>query len=154
MLHLCLGIYVEDERIGYVDVKSEPVHFTVQRKTNSTEGPITFETPALDNEGIHMDLSTGIFSAPVPGTYVFDFSGLDLVGGNEVVVDLYKNDKVIGSFYGSNHGALTIPSVLNLSKDDKIKLTVAKDGTLFGDTVKQLTHFTGFLLEEDVFIEP
>lgn len=127
----------------------------MQRKTNFTQpadpaGAITYENE-LDNVGSSMDSKTGIFSAPVSGTYVFDFSGVDLVGGEEVIVDLYKNDDIIGSFFASNHGALALPSVMNLVKNDKIKLTVANaKGTLFGDTVKKLTHFTGFLLEEDV----
>ncbi|EFX69010.1 C1q and tumor necrosis factor-related protein 5 [Daphnia pulex] len=63
-------------RIGYVDVKSAPVHFYVTRDTTFklTNTPIPFDLVRM-NEGNAMDLASGKFTAPRPGIYYFSFTG-------------------------------------------------------------------------------
>ena len=64
------------QRIGYVDVKSEPVYFFVQRydSFDSHNSIIPFQIERL-NVGRAFDLSSDIFTAPKPGKYFFSFSG-------------------------------------------------------------------------------
>ncbi|XP_046646370.1 uncharacterized protein LOC124336629 isoform X2 [Daphnia pulicaria] len=65
------------KRIGYADVKSAPVHFYVQRNSsfNTKYSPIPFHFARV-NEGNAMNLTSGEFTAPRPGTYFFSFSGI------------------------------------------------------------------------------
>ena len=58
-----------ETRIGYLDVKSSPVYFYVQRNTNfETKGtPIPFDVEIL-NVGGAMNSTSGKFTAPRNGT--------------------------------------------------------------------------------------
>jgi len=66
----------------------------------------------LLNIGGPMDLTTGIFTAPVPGKYFFSFSatkGNNINYGTEV--HLYHNNELVGAAYGTtgkNNTCLTI----------------------------------------------
>jgi hypothetical protein len=151
--------------IGYVDVKTEPIEFYVQSTTNFTaaiaDQRIEYNTFQL-LRGTAMDYLTGLFTAPKNGTYVFAFSGLDLPGSNELLINVYKNDDkiLIKELIGSggpvggtaNHGTAAIPFVLRLTSGDTIRVYVGTaSGTLYSDPKRPMTHFTGFLLEEDIF---
>ncbi|EFX67442.1 hypothetical protein DAPPUDRAFT_115465 [Daphnia pulex] len=64
--------------IGFVDVKTAPVYFYVQRDSyfeTDEEQPIPFGVARV-NEGNAMDLTTGIFTTPRPGIYFFSFAGV------------------------------------------------------------------------------
>lgn len=146
-----------DKRIGYVDVKSASVQFDARRSSSLTSSepnfPITFEELLINEEG-GMNKENGIFTVPVSGTYVFDFSGVDFPGGEELTVNLLRNEDLIGSFYAANHGALSLPIILKLIKNEQIKLVIASPGgEIYGDGTGPITHFTGFLLEENVLAE-
>jgi hypothetical protein len=151
--------------IGYVDVKTEPIEFYVQSTTNFTaaiaDQRIEYNTFQL-LRGTAMDYQTGLFTAPKNGTYVFAFSGLDLPGNSDLLINVYKNDDkiLIKELIGSggpvggtaNHGTAAIPFVLRLTSGDTIRVYVGTaSGTLYSDPKRPMTHFTGFLLEEDIF---
>ncbi|XP_057371856.1 uncharacterized protein LOC130692794 [Daphnia carinata] len=145
--------------VGYVDVKSEPVQFYVQRITNftaMTADAVLFPFDKVQlNEGGAMDAQAGIFEAPKSGIYVFHFTAVDLPGGADLVVNMYKNDELIASGGPkglANHGTVAIPSTLHLSVGDNIKIIISTvNGMLYSDPLRPMTHFTGFLLEEDIF---
>ncbi len=145
-------------RIGYVDVKSEPVQFYVQSSTSisvpNKDSPIIFNVTVL-NEGGAMDISTGIFTAPMPGTYLFDFSGVSDPSNGVFSVVFYVNGVQKGSSYADDVGqfTLSLPSIWHLNKNDQVKLSVVPTGgTLYSDNLYgPLLHFTGILLEEDIF---
>jgi hypothetical protein len=159
------GQNVKETQIGYVDVKTEPIAFYAQSTKNLTattaDTSIGYDMMKL-MDGTAMDYEIGLFTAPKPGTYVFGFSGVDLAGGVDMVINIYKNDKLkltkelIGSggpVGGSaNHGTAAIPFVLHLEESDTIRVFIADvSGTLYSDPSRPMTHFTGFLLEEDIF---
>ncbi len=61
--------------MGFVDVKSSPVHFYVQRRSqfaasNNYFQNIPFQVERL-NIGGAMDLTSGVFTAPKAGIYEF-----------------------------------------------------------------------------------
>lgn len=156
------GQDVNETPIGYVDVKSEPIAFYAQSTKNLTattaDTSIGYDAIQL-MDGTAMDVTTGLFTAPKPGTYVFGFSGVDLAGGVDMVINIYKNDQLTkelmgsgGPFGSANHGTAAIPFVLHLEEGDTIRVFIANvNGALNSDPSRPMTHFTGFLLEEDIF---
>jgi hypothetical protein len=151
--------------IGFADIKSAPVHFYVQRNSpfNAMFTPIPFDL-ALVNEGNAMDLASGKFTAPRPGIYFFSFAGTARLESSSSSVDfysrLYLNGNVIGSsnvyeYNGPVHqySPLTLQSTLNLKKGDGVWVTIDYTGSstyLYDDMYYHYTHFTGFMLEEEI----
>jgi hypothetical protein len=154
--------------IGYDDVKSAPVYFYVQRNSlfNTANVSIPFQVSKL-NIGNAMDLTTGKFTAPVPGTYFFSFTGHAQFPTSSSLlslgVGLYLNGNFIGWGYVEEYNTLnlqetplTLQSTLNLQKGDEIWLQI----TLISDSVSLLddgrncwTHFTGYILEEEMIFQ-
>lgn len=141
-----------------MDVKSKPVQFYVQSSKSISQpivdSPILFDTETL-SEGGAMDKTTGIFTAPKTGTYLFDFSGVSDPQQGVFSVVFYVNGVKRGSTLADNlsQSTVTLPSIWHLNKDDKVKLSISTTtGTLYSDVRDgPLTHFTGILLEEDIF---
>jgi hypothetical protein len=149
--------------IGYADVKSAPVHFYVQRKSHfkTTRIPIPFDL-AVVNEGNAMNLTSGIFTAPRPGIYFFSFTGVAHLRSSssvEFYSRLYLNGNLIGAsdvteYNGPVHqySPMTLQSTLNLKKGDRVWIEIwytVSDSYLYDDR-GHLTHFTGFMLEEEI----
>ena len=147
---------MKQTRIGYVDVKSGPVQFYVQRSKSFSEVdvPIPFDIKRV-NEGLAMNLTTGVFTAPTSGTYLFDFSGVsDTMGKESFSVDIFINNKRVGSTFADSGSqfTVTLPSIWQLVKGNQVRLSISKpSGTLFSTATSPLIHFTGILLEEDIF---
>lgn len=151
--------------IGSVDVKSTPVYFYVQKTTpfyGFYPTHVPFEVTRL-NIGGAMNLATGTFTAPRPGRYFFCFSGVSITSSTYgwFDVSLYLNGEHIGrGETQTKNGNMdtydwetyTLQSVLNLKRGDQVWLSVSSQGNTFlQDNNNRFTHFTGWLLEEDVF---
>ena len=101
-----------------------------------------------------MNLGTGIFTAPVSGTYYFAFSavkGKSTDYGAEV--DLYLNGEPIAKSYGTAqpYATLSLHSTLELKSGDKIHLRKGPGDEINGrsdDDASLTTHFTGWLIAE------
>jgi hypothetical protein len=111
------------------------------------------------NVGGAMNLTSGIFSAPVEGRYFFSFTALGQYPGSSVLqsclIRLYKNGVYIGRTYSDEmstvgqYEPLSLQSTLNLEKGDEIwveLLSETSGASLYGP----YTIFNGFLLEEDI----
>jgi hypothetical protein len=113
------------------------------------------------NEGNAMDLTSGKFTAPRPGIYFFSFAGVAHLESSSSCwfsSYLYLNGNVIGeSTVQENKGPvdqlnpLTLQSTLNLKKGDQVWVAISYDGSssYLYDSYHS-THFTGFLLEEEI----
>ncbi len=108
-----------------------------------------------------MNLTSGIFTAPRTGIYFFSFTGLtDFPASSSKVnlgVSFYLNGGRIGSGYveeavASQNSPLTLQSTLNLKKGDQVWLVIwdQSTGTYLYDDGNHFTHFTGFMLEEEI----
>ncbi len=113
-----------------------------------------------------MNLTSGIFTAPRPGIYFFSFTGLvhfHLSSSSYVGfgVSLYLNGGLIGSGYveeantaAYQNSPLTLQSTLNLKKGEQVWLQTDWQSTvnafLVDDSYNHFTHFTGWMLEEEI----
>jgi len=124
-----------------------------RNKTFAFTGVIPFELNRL-NEGEAMDLTTGIFTVPVPGIYHFEFSALKEKSTPTLAVYLQVNGENTGQAFSSTYGANSTWESLSLTASFRLK---AKDRVnLFTDEGRvrdndcHATHFTGWLVEEDL----
>ena len=150
--------------IGYVDVKSSPVYFYVQRGSivfNTTGTPIPFDVEIL-NVGGAMNLTSGKFTAPNNGIYAFAFTGFAYLPASSSRVyfdfDMYLNGVEIGNGLADEVGTAvqfetsSWQSTVNLQKGDQIWLQISYMSTgayLHGNSH---TQFSGCLLEEKIAI--
>jgi hypothetical protein len=115
------------------------------------------------NEGNAMDLIKGIFTVPRTGVYFFAFTGLaDFPSSSHVYlrVGLFLNGVLIGlgsldegNTVTSQNSPFTFQSTLNLKSGDQVwvGITGMTSGSYLYDDGNHYTHFTGFMLEEEVF---
>jgi hypothetical protein len=110
-----------------------------------------------------MDLASGIFTAPRPGIYFFSFAGLAHLSSSSAVdfySRLYLNGNLIGSSYVAENKSpvdqfspVTLQSTLKLTKGDQLWMTIGyttdSSSSLY-DNSGHYTHFTGFMLEEEI----
>ncbi len=110
-----------------------------------------------------MNLTSGIFTVPRPGIYFFSFAGLAEFPASTsrlyLIVGLYLNGGLIGrgdvqeaNTAPGQYGQLTAQMTLNLKKGDQVWLqitTISPEVNLYDDNY-HYTHFTGFMLKEEI----
>ena len=133
-------------KIGTVNVKQSMVNFYVQRnKTMSCCGVVDWQVMQV-NQANGFDMKTGIFTAPLPGYYMFNFAST----GNAVQknrVKLQKNNGTIGNAWSqSAYDTMTMSANLYLAKGDQVSIYLSEGGLY--DNSNRLSHFTGSLIDQ------
>ncbi len=158
IVHLNLFLLTDKQKwIGYADVKTTPVYFYVQRNSpfNTTFTPIPFDLARV-NEGNAMDLTSGKFTAPRPGIYFFSFAGTArLYSSSSAFFYSYLNGNSIGESHVeernvNKYSQMSFQWTLNLKKGDQLWVGFFGSSSYLHDDSSHLTHFTGFLLEEEI----
>ena len=155
-------------------MKSAPVYFYAQRNYKfTTIGKIPFDSARV-NEGNAMDLNSGNFTAPRRGIYFFSFTGVVRCSSGSTTscdlrVGLYQNNFLVSSaivyiMSTSVQSPLSLQSTMNLIKGDQVWVQIeymTSGASLYDYGTSQYppypwelythyTHFTGFMLEEEI----
>jgi len=113
---------------------------------------IPFELARV-NEGDSFHLESGIFTAPVPGIYHFQFSALKPDSSANLYIFLQVNGANVGITYTEKKydrpDVVSLSASLRLVANDTLNLFNIHNG-LLGDNPDHLTHFSGWLVEEDL----
>ncbi len=142
--------------IGNVDIKTKSGYFYVQRNSSfsNEEAIIPFEFARL-NEGEAMNLTSGTFTAPVPGICHFEFSAQKDGSHPYITIRFQVNGEITGvaettteNGVSGNMNSLSLTATLRLKTNDKVNL-VNWNSALYDDE-NHHTHFTGWLVEEDL----
>ena len=141
-----------------------PTYFYVTRISpfSTTNTPIPFDLAKV-NIGNAMELASGKFRAPRPGIYFFSFTGhaffYQSVSELELAISLYLNGNRIGwaeveeaNTSDGQFSPLTLQSTIKLKAGDQIWLQIVSvsEGVVLFDRRNPYTHFTGWMLEEDI----
>ena len=104
----------------------------------------------ISNHGNGYSPNTGVFRAPLPGTYVFSLTLMSRSKGKYVHANMMKNGTILGRVFAGDQasgwpdtGAVTV--VVDLEKDDDVFVQEYYGNAAFhGD---KFCTFTGFLLQ-------
>ncbi|XP_058629229.1 caprin-2 isoform X2 [Onychostoma macrolepis] len=130
------------------------VAFSAARTANFAPGtldqPIAFDL-LHTNLGEMFDTTTGRFTCPAAGAYVFIFHILKLAISVPLYINLMRNEEVMVSAYANDgapdHETASNHAVLQLFQGDQVWLRLHR-GAIYGSSWKYST-FSGFLLYQD-----
>ena len=128
-------------------MKTGGVYFTALRNTiySTANSVIPYLTAQL-NIGNAMNLTSGVFTAPVNGRYFFSFTAQ----GNVANTILRLNSVAVASSYGASASSNTpISATFNLKVGDRVD-TYLSQGSIGNYGSQPNTQFSGFLLEQDL----
>lgn len=136
--------------IGIVDIKTSSVQFYVQRTTSysSVNTVIPWQVTNL-NLGNAMNSGSGVFTAPKDGIYHFHLTGYS--ASSSLRPEIRVNGVSVGQSF-CRDGTCTIHSTVQLKENDTVDAFLI-GGTLYeDDSNDSLSHFTGWLDEEDLVL--
>ena len=146
-----------ETRLGYMDIKSSPIHFHVQRNDGNLlpNSVVAFHLEQL-NVGGAMNIRTGVFTVPRSGTYHFSFSFMNYFEDKINSIHLRINGVAIGAAQTDRLKMLlqsSLVATLKLQLGDLVDLFQMRGGAIYDDS-NHFTHFTGWLMEEDFDEKP
>ncbi|KAB5522719.1 hypothetical protein PHYPO_G00162700 [Pangasianodon hypophthalmus] len=102
----------------------------------------------ITNIGQAYNPVTGIFTAPLNGSYYIRFTSCGNTGRHGMAVDLYKNNEKMNGLVKESDGYMTYFSgglVMQLEAGDVVYTKLPANSKLYDDTNNRTT-FTGFLI--------
>jgi hypothetical protein len=128
---------------------SNHIAFDAYRKstyTNSCPSVIPYEAFLLVS-GRGMNLSTGVFTAPVAGVYEFTFSWVDF-GTSSVTTELRVNSIAVARLYSGPNDTQSVQRyfIAKLEARDTVDTYLSTAGSLVDYPDQRFTRFTGHMM--------
>ncbi|XP_077586849.1 uncharacterized protein LOC144206045 isoform X2 [Stigmatopora nigra] len=129
------------------------VAFAAALTDSGSIGPFDWETTLIfskvfTNVGRAYDETSGVFTAPVGGVYVFSFTAADFLKGYMGVTLYHNQDPIVSSLDLNNHGGYTSATngaLIRLAMGDSVRLSLPASYRLYDDK-RSFSVFSGFLL--------
>jgi len=136
---------------GRVLIPEQPMFQAHSPADSTASGTTIVYGSTYTNIGNHYNTSTGIFTAPVAGRYLFTASCLfDYASGGYHRLDFKWNSTVSHRYgdtlenqAGPSYSSATISNIFNLSANDTIRMHNGSNVTTYGSNYG---HFSGILL--------
>ena len=133
---------------GRVLTGSQPRFFAHSPTGYNTAGVLQNFTQVVVNNSDGFNSSTGIFTAPIAGTYLFMAAVLVNTGSGRLEYGIKKNNSTTiasGNGTGTTYDGPTITCMVELSVNDNMRVTRGS-GTAYLDGGHSNTYFGGYLL--------
>ena len=136
------------DNAGRVLTGSQPRFFAHSPSGYNTASVLQNFTQVIVNNSDGFNSSTGIFTAPIAGTYLFIAAVLVSTGTGRLEFQIKKNNSTIiasGNGTGTTYDGPTITCMLELSVNDNMRVT-RQSGTAYLDGGHSNSYFGGYLL--------
>ena len=136
---------------GHVTTPNQPFFQAFSPATSTAAGSDIVYGGTYHNIGSHYSTSTGIFTAPVAGRYLFTASCLfNYASGGYHRLNFRFNGSVSNSYAetlenqaGTNYSTATTSAIFNMSANDTMKMSNGSSVSTYGSSYG---HFSGILL--------
>ena len=134
------------DSVGRVTMPYQPAFRAGRNQGSTTAGNRIVFPNGYSNIGSNYNSTTGIFTAPVSGSYYFH-TQLFTDNNSSVQVQMRKNDtKHIWTIYsGGGYGIVSLSGVIELSTSDYVDVLVDA-GSIYGGGSNSDCQFSGYLI--------
>merc|ERR1712002_459556 len=150
MFQLCFSLFLVLFAPGLCQDQAQEVAFSAglsHHEYLQENQKVKYDT-IFSNVGGGYDSTTGIFTCPVPGIYVFQFHALSHSDSN-MWLELHHNYNYVASIWGhvdNDYAAAGNSVILRLAKNDQVYVLTGDTTDLYGQPLEVYGTFTGYMI--------
>merc|ERR1712156_146725 len=150
MFRLCLAVFASLVVLGQCQDNGQEVAFSAglsHHEYLQANTKVKYDT-IFTNVGGGYDSTTGIFTCPTPGLYVFQFHALSH-STSQMWLELHHNYNYVASIYGhvdNDYAAGGNSVILRLAKNDQVYILTTDASDLYGQPAEVYGTFSGYLI--------
>jgi phage baseplate assembly protein gpV len=135
------------DAVGRVTTPYQPSFMATAPTGYNTDGYLNSFNPVRHNVGNHFNNSTGYFTAPVAGTYLFIAGVLVETGTGRLEYVIKKNGSTVvnSNGTGTTYDGPTLSAFVEMSANDTARIE-RQSGTAYSDGSHENTYFGGHLI--------